>query len=55
MLGCVLAMAFSASTVSLSDPMQQIWFLLMGWSVSIRPKVVLSAKAQNFAFERVFA
>ncbi len=60
MLGSVLAMAFSASTVSLADPMQQVWFLMMGWSVSIRPTMSAddaqtSATVGRFAFERVFA
>ena len=60
MLGCILAMAFSASTVSLADPMQQVWFLLMGWSGSIRPTLstgdaLAPAAAERFAFQRVFA
>ena len=60
MLGCVLAMSFSASTVSLSDPMQQIWFLLMGWSISIQPTLTQEDRLApvatgRFAFQRVFA
>lgn len=60
MLGCVVAMGFTATTVALIDPMMQVWYLLMGWACSIRPTLteqdeLTPVAAERFAFQRVFA
>lgn len=60
MLGSVVAMGFSLTTVYLGDPMMQIVFLFLGWSFSIRPsQSTEEARAAlptgRFAFQRVFA
>lgn len=60
MLGSVVAMAFSLTTVYLGDPMMQIVFLFLGWSASVRAtrvagEIQAPAPAGRFAFQRVFA
>jgi len=60
MLGAMVGIAFSASTVSLTDPMSQILYLLMGWSYSIRATrtqqgALAPVATSRFAFQRVFA
>lgn len=60
MLGAVLAMAFTLTTVYLGDPMMQIVFLFLGWSMSIRPTrsaetQTVPTSASRFAFQKVFA
>jgi hypothetical protein len=60
MLGAMVGIAFSASTVSLTDPMSQILYLLMGWSYSIRAtrtqqESLAPVSTSRFAFQRVFA
>lgn len=60
MMGCVLATAFSSTTVSITNPMTQITFMLMGWSASIRPtgdrqEALAPVSTMPFAFKRVFA
>jgi O-Antigen ligase len=59
MLGIVLGMTFTLTTVYLGDPMMQIVFLFLGWSQSIIPtrtqeQIEAPAAAQLFEFERVF-
>ena len=60
LLGSVLAMAFTLTTVYLGNPMLQIVYLFLGWSMSVRP--TLSAvetrtalQTGRYAFQRVFA
>ena len=60
MLGCILATSFSLTTVALADPLTQLWYLLMGWGVSIRPTqtaedALVPVATGRFAFQRVFA
>jgi len=60
MLGAMVAIAFSASTVSLTDPMSQILYLFLGWCASIRPTrtqqdTFAPVATSRFAFQRVFA
>jgi hypothetical protein len=60
MLGAMVAIAFSASTVSLTDPMSQILYLFLGWCASIRPtrtqqETLAPVATSRFAFQRVFA
>ena len=59
MLGSVISVAFTISTVFLGEPMVEILFLLLGWSQSVIPTRVLESatapeRAQPFVFERVF-
>jgi hypothetical protein len=59
MLGVMIAMSFTLTTVYLADPMMQIVFLFLGWSESVRPTRMLEestvpASAKPFVFERVF-
>ena len=60
MLGSVIAMAFSLTTVYLGEPMGQILYLFFGWAMSIRPtrsaeEVQAPVATGRFAFQRVFA
>ena len=60
MLGSVLAMAFTLTTVYLGDPMMQLAFLIFGWSQSLRPTKNANAApaavaSTTYAFQRVFA
>lgn len=60
MLGSLLAVAFTISTVALVDPMLQVTFLLFGWTQSIRPtanedEALLPTATPRFKFKRVFA
>jgi hypothetical protein len=60
LLGSVIATAFSLTTVYLGDPMMQIVYLFLGWSMSVRPTRSLAEAAApvatgRFAFQRVFA
>jgi hypothetical protein len=60
LLGSVIATAFSLTTVYLGDPMMQIVYLFLGWSMSVRPtraveEVHEAAPTGRFGFQRVFA
>lgn len=60
MLGTLIAMSFTLTTVFLGDPMIQIVFLFFGWVESMAPSTTsetapVAVSAQPFAFERVFA
>ncbi len=61
LLGSLLALAFSISTVALQDPMIQVAFLLFGWTQSVRPTgneneaLAPSSAVGPFQFKRVFA
>lgn len=60
-LGSLLALAFTISTVALVDPMLQVAFMLFGWTQSIRPTgneneaLAPAATTGPFQFKRVFA
>jgi hypothetical protein len=60
MLGAVLAMAFTLTTVFLGDPMMQLAFLVFGWAQSLRPTSDANAApaavaSSAYDFQRVFA
>jgi hypothetical protein len=60
MLGALLALAFTLTTVALLDPMMQLAFLLFGWTQSLRPtgnqqKVLAPVATAPYSFKRVFA
>ncbi len=59
MLGALIAMSFTLTTVFLADPMMQIVFLFLGWVQSMAPSRTQDAlpaavAAPPFVFERVF-
>ncbi len=59
MIGAIISMAFTLTTVSLIDPMTEILFLFLGWSQSVVATKVMETSAapvavQPFVFERVF-
>lgn len=61
LLGSLLALAFSISTVALQDPMIQVAFLMLGWTQSVRPTgneneaLAPANVTSRFQFKRVFA
>lgn len=56
LLGALLALAFSITTVALMDPMTQVAFLIFGWVQSLGPaRAPAAAAAAPFVFKRVFA
>lgn len=59
MLGAIIAMVFSLTTVYLGDPMEQIVFLVLGWSASVQTTRTVeqfqAPVAEKYTFERVFA
>jgi len=59
-LGILLSLAFSLTTVSLGEPVMQIAFMLFGWIQSLRPtanqqEALEPIATAPFAFRRVFA
>ena len=61
LLGSLLALAFTITTVALQDPMLQVAFLLLGWTQSVRPTgneevgLAQATTSGMFRFKRVFA
>lgn len=60
LLGALLTLAFTVSTVALMDPMLQLAFLLFGWTQSLRPsgeeqEALAPVATGPFEFQRVFA
>jgi hypothetical protein len=60
MLGTILALSLTISTVALLDPMTQVAFILFGWTQSLRPtgneqESLAPVATGRFAFKRVFA
>lgn len=60
LLGALLAITFTLTTVALLDPMMQLSFLLFGWTQSLRPtgneqEALAPAATGPFVFKRVFA
>jgi len=60
MLGTLLSVAFTLTTVSLGEPVLQLAFMFLGWTQSLRPtgneqESLAPVATGRFAFKRVFA